>query len=680
MRFALRLPNLSPVAAVGVLKRPSIAKRLALLVGVAFIPAVSITAADFWQRSLELTQKQHAEDLTNLDSLLTKYNGAVERSHLAFFDYVSNRQLDRADTLKTAIGTAATAYQEILLSNGTALISKDLEPLTAFNIKLRDDVDALKKLFETIGAIGSTKDSGLVDALTSAASNVERTLNTLSRANPDSASVQKSLAMALSVRLNETRYLSFSYGVFEGQHAAAYDRLLRSLETLDVDSAEKNKLTEFAKSYQAAFEAWDNAAKDATKRVETIKWSFSSVSPIITKVQSDIAALKKTQDAVVKDVIQRGDFVSLSVFIGSIFLSLLIAVVTARRMSRPLGMITDSMNAIAKGNSNAEVAVVTSQDEIGQMSRALLALREAVKDRETMAKAQLDKAQESTSRNEKFAHSVDAFRKAMSDAAGKLGDAIRALNVSSDDLRGHSNDLSARARSSGEAAEGTRIKATMVAAATEQMSSSGREIVSQIGRSANVASQAADQALETRKALTTLTESTNRVNEVMGLISRIAQQTNLLALNATIEAARAGEAGKGFAVVASEVKQLATETSNAAADISGTISAMGDASTEAMVSFEMLMNGIAELRDAANTIASASHEQEISIASIASTMSSLSEDAQVGAEAASDAERSVHATTDIAMTIDGLSDDFTKIITTLETDVQRFVETIAIAA
>jgi methyl-accepting chemotaxis protein len=63
----------------------------------------------------------------------------------------------------------------------------------------------------------------------------------------------------------------------------------------------------------------------------------------------------------------------------------------------------------------------------------------------------------------------------------------------------------------------------------------------------------------------------NAIGAITDTINTIARQTNLLALNATIEAARAGDAGRGFAVVASEVKQLATSTSKATAEIDVTL-------------------------------------------------------------------------------------------------------------
>ena len=73
-----------------------------------------------------------------------------------------------------------------------------------------------------------------------------------------------------------------------------------------------------------------------------------------------------------------------------------------------------------------------------------------------------------------------------------------------------------------------------------------------------------------------LNEALTRVNRLANGIADIAKQTNLLALNATIEAARAASAGRGFATVAEEVKNLASRSAEATADIGSTLQRLRD--------------------------------------------------------------------------------------------------------
>lgn len=87
----------------------------------------------------------------------------------------------------------------------------------------------------------------------------------------------------------------------------------------------------------------------------------------------------------------------------------------------------------------------------------------------------------------------------------------------------------------------------------------------------------------TKESMTHLSEANNVVIEmksqtekivnISGVISEIADRTNLLSLNASIEAARAGEHGRGFSVVAMEVQKLADQSINSSKEIHSTINA-----------------------------------------------------------------------------------------------------------
>ncbi len=72
---------------------------------------------------------------------------------------------------------------------------------------------------------------------------------------------------------------------------------------------------------------------------------------------------------------------------------------------------------------------------------------------------------------------------------------------------------------------------------------------------------------ETITAMEAISQGSQDIADIIGLIDEIAFQTNLLALNASVEAAHAGDSGRGFAVVATEVRALSQRTAGAAQEI-----------------------------------------------------------------------------------------------------------------
>lgn len=83
-----------------------------------------------------------------------------------------------------------------------------------------------------------------------------------------------------------------------------------------------------------------------------------------------------------------------------------------------------------------------------------------------------------------------------------------------------------------------------------------------------------------------LSEHTQQIGSIIGIVEDIAEQTNMLALNAAVEAARAGEHGKGFAVVAGEIRKLADESKQATTKITSLIRDIQQATNSTVMATE----------------------------------------------------------------------------------------------
>ncbi|NMF84765.1 methyl-accepting chemotaxis protein [Nodosilinea sp. P-1105] len=128
---------------------------------------------------------------------------------------------------------------------------------------------------------------------------------------------------------------------------------------------------------------------------------------------------------------------------------------------------------------------------------------------------------------------------------------------------------------------------------------------------------------DTAKKVKRLGESSQKISNVVNLISGFAAQTNMLALNASIEASRAGEGGKGFAVVAEEVRELARQSAEATTEIEKLVASI-QAETNAVVTAmesgtEQVVTGtqlVDETRQSLNQITSVSRQISELVAAI----------------------------------------------------------------
>jgi methyl-accepting chemotaxis protein len=277
-------------------------------------------------------------------------------------------------------------------------------------------------------------------------------------------------------------------------------------------------------------------------------------------------------------------------------LSLLMAGVISRGITRPLLELTNTSEKISQGDYTAR-APVLANDEIGNLSQSFNAMIEA-----------RNKAQEAVElENQRLQANIQDLLVVVSDASdGKLG--VRA-RVTDGALGNVADALNLMLESVGELITNAKTTSTQVASAAsdittvsqelekgEQVQSREIEITSSGVRdlngqaelvlknclSANEATQDGRRAAEAgakvvrdviqgmekirgntqanAKKIKRLGDRSMEIAGIVKVIADISAKTDMLALNASIEAARAGEQGRGFTVVAEQVRNLADRT------------------------------------------------------------------------------------------------------------------------
>ncbi|MBR0786162.1 methyl-accepting chemotaxis protein [Bradyrhizobium iriomotense] len=156
-----------------------------------------------------------------------------------------------------------------------------------------------------------------------------------------------------------------------------------------------------------------------------------------------------------------------------------------------------------------------------------------------------------------------------------------------------------------------RVRGMMesVAAGSEELNASVREISEAMTKSRETAMSAVDQVAAADAQAQRLTEAAQAMSGIVEMINSITGQINLLALNATIESARAGEAGRGFAVVASEVKSLANQAKQATDKIGQEIGSLNGISGDVVSALGSIKQAINNVSEYVTSTAAAVEEQ-----------------------------------------------------------------------
>ncbi|WP_374411486.1 methyl-accepting chemotaxis protein [Novosphingobium colocasiae] len=257
------------------------------------------------------------------------------------------------------------------------------------------------------------------------------------------------------------------------------------------------------------------------------------------------------------------------------------------RALRPLSETAHVMTAMAQGDLDAGRRSSHRDDEIGAMTRAIEVFRQVARDQRAVAIRQRDVVKSLSAALDELARGdlsrtidgplgaeYEALRTAYNQALGLLADLIanvaeaaEGVSSGSREIRAASDDLALRNERQAAHVENTAAALEQVVYIIKETALNTDEVEQAIADAHAMAEESRRVVREAITAMDQISDSSQKISQIVSVIDGIAFQTNLLALNAGVEAARAGDAGKGFAVVATEVRALAQRSADAARDI-----------------------------------------------------------------------------------------------------------------
>lgn len=256
-------------------------------------------------------------------------------------------------------------------------------------------------------------------------------------------------------------------------------------------------------------------------------------------------------------------WVSFGVMLGSIVLALLIGIVSANQILSPITLTSVLLNKVSVGDFSQEHHTKAS-GEIGEMINAYNRMVSGLRRLIIGTKESTDEVAQAT---EILTNNVSFLTKASEQITLGIGDiSSTAQNVQSNT---ETSVQSIQYMSVG--IQGITDHSHNVRELTYKATQRAQEGVMEVNHAIEQMKQILVQAKDTERIVNNLGANSQKVGQIIEVITGIAEQTNLLALNAAIEAARAGEHGRGFSVVADEVRKLAEGSSSAAQEIQNII-------------------------------------------------------------------------------------------------------------
>ncbi len=352
----------------------------------------------------------------------------------------------------------------------------------------------------------------------------------------------------------------------------------------------------------------------------------------------------------------------------------------ARRLSKRIVSLTETMRSLAAQDTKVEVPVTELRNELGDMARAVQVFKDnAIEMERLRSENEEQEKQSAEERRQALLKMANDLQSSVKGVVDGVSAAVQEMESTAQMMSASSVQTAEQASNVASAAEEASSNMQTVAAATEEQVATNQEISRQLTAANTAATKATDRAHETSETVSGLAESAQQIGNVVNMINDIAEQTNLLALNATIEAARAGEAGKGFAVVASEVKSLATQTAKATEEIGQQIGAMQTVSDATATAIGSVVEAIQSITEQVAGITSAVEEQNAVTQEIARSTQQTAEGSQNVASNIDGVSQAAAESNKAAETVMTTVAELSRRSATLQEELDRFLDTLRAA-
>jgi len=269
-----------------------------------------------------------------------------------------------------------------------------------------------------------------------------------------------------------------------------------------------------------------------------------------------------------------------SIIVGAIVLlvSLVVILLVAGVLVRPLRRLTRTFAEVAQGRLTVSVET-GRKDEIGQLSRAFGQTVEELR---------------------RLIQTIQHNASGLNRSAGSLQTHIRETEQLSREMNRSMEEAAAGSqtqlqlseettRAIGEVAIGVGRIAAASSGVADLSDTAMQEAEAGAARIENVVRQMTairDSSDTMREMMQRLNAHSKRIGAIADTITGIASSTNILSLNAGIEASRAGNAGKGFAVVAGEIRKLAAQAAVSSEEIAQTLETVREDTLRAVQAME----------------------------------------------------------------------------------------------